>query len=984
MRHSLHAAAAGTLCLLLACLHSTVRGDNFTWSNAPVNQNWNNSSNWVGPAGQIPDDTTDSVFIVGEPANGVDPVLNINTQIRDVSLQSGGDLSTGNQTLVMSGNLSIDGGGTILTVPTLFPNIFNLPNIHAEQLQITNFGTARLQGGIVRSRTSTNISNGGLLRGYGILRHDSISGNVTNSAVISAEGGTLTIEPGLSNTGRFDWDGSELSLTRDPRLLVSTDATLDIRLSPGTDRFSGLISVGNRGTFHVESDWESDFGSTINLIGGLTTADAANITGGDMATFGNLDVVAGTGHVQSFWHGRIGTVRVRPFATLRINDALLDDNDGFSEVLFNFEEESTLRVDGDVTINRQNSTSFDWDGASDTADTMVNGRGVLLEQGLIINTDQLADAHDGTLTLNDGILRVNTLGPWTLGGELIMNDTGLPASFGQPTLRGSPLELDGGLIHVRSTSPLFDQYAAVATDLNIFGGGRIDVDAGSVLNVGGQVTIDATHGAFDIDGVLNLNAPETMPNALGGVNIAGAGLMRVAGRMDVTGNSILTPRLEVDGQVQINPFRILTAGGSASVASAAEIRLDGSRLRGQDVTNHGTVSGSGFVELDGLFSNEGTISAGAAGLTFDGAGNIDLDGVGGVGVINAIDGNLHIVQGIGAVNFRGELNTRLHDFVVHAGGLFNSGTMNLNGGAYRAFDLIQDATLNVGPDFPATIDARSQFHAGSVNQLDADLILAQDAQILAGASFAGTGAIVIPSGSSLILDDAADLGVQLVNVGKVAIGSSPGEARVDAFDQTPAAGAGLLVELGGTLQGAEYDHLVVNGQADLAGILDVSLIDLGSGLFEPAAGDRFQIVSAGSVQGRFDDAFLPPLASDLFWSLRYNAESVELAVRSDYFEADFDENEAVDADDFLTWQRNHPATSGALHSDGDANYNGSIDASDLEVWEGQFGWTGRYSLIQSSAAIQGVPEPTTLAIALLLGMLTTGERRRRAGAVARR
>ncbi len=74
--------------------------------------------------------------------------------------------------------------------------------------------------------------------------------------------------------------------------------------------------------------------------------------------------------------------------------------------------------------------------------------------------------------------------------------------------------------------------------------------------------------------------------------------------------------------------------------------------------------------------------------------------------------------------------------------------------------------------------------------------------------------------------------------------------------------ANLLLEIGGTTAGTEYDQLTVGGSASLAGTLRVSLVDLGSGLFAPQAGNTFDIISAaGGISGQFS-SFLPALARD--------------------------------------------------------------------------------------------------------------------------
>jgi hypothetical protein len=65
--------------------------------------------------------------------------------------------------------------------------------------------------------------------------------------------------------------------------------------------------------------------------------------------------------------------------------------------------------------------------------------------------------------------------------------------------------------------------------------------------------------------------------------------------------------------------------------------------------------------------------------------------------------------------------------------------------------------------------------------------------------------------------------------------------------------------------------------------------------------------------------------------------------------ADFDRDGDIDGQDFLTWQRNLGATS-AIQSEGDADFNGTVDANDLTVWRDAY----------DSPLVVAVPEPTGL------------------------
>ncbi len=85
--------------------------------------------------------------------------------------------------------------------------------------------------------------------------------------------------------------------------------------------------------------------------------------------------------------------------------------------------------------------------------------------------------------------------------------------------------------------------------------------------------------------------------------------------------------------------------------------------------------------------------------------------------------------------------------------------------------------------------------------------------------------------------------------------------------------------------------------------------------------------------------------------------------------ADFDEDGDVDGTDFLTWQQGVSGTAGSGHSMGDANYDGTIDAVDLDVWESQYGSPPPLSTASA------VPEPSTMVLALSAGLALVARRR---------
>jgi len=96
--------------------------------------------------------------------------------------------------------------------------------------------------------------------------------------------------------------------------------------------------------------------------------------------------------------------------------------------------------------------------------------------------------------------------------------------------------------------------------------------------------------------------------------------------------------------------------------------------------------------------------------------------------------------------------------------------------------------------------------------------------------------------------------------GTVSPGNSPGALEVDG-DYSQGAEGTLLIEIAGTESGVTHDLFQVTGTAELAGTLEVALLDG----FQPTAGDTFDILNVVTFVGGFDDLTLPALSGGLVW-----------------------------------------------------------------------------------------------------------------------
>ncbi len=150
-------------------------------------------------------------------------------------------------------------------------------------------------------------------------------------------------------------------------------------------------------------------------------------------------------------------------------------------------------------------------------------------------------------------------------------------------------------------------------------------------------------------------------------------------------------------------------------------------------------------------------------------------------------------------------------------------------------------------------------------------------------------------------------------------------------------GSKLLIELGGVVQGTEYDHVNVKGLISLGGILDVTLLPG----FTPSAGESFDILdfNPGNLSGTFAVINLPSLAGSLTWNTSLLYTTGVLSVVSLTVPGDYNNNGVVDAADYIVWRKTDGTPAG---------YN---------AWRTHFGQTAG----SGSGAIANatVPEPAT-------------------------
>lgn len=195
-----------------------------------------------------------------------------------------------------------------------------------------------------------------------------------------------------------------------------------------------------------------------------------------------------------------------------------------------------------------------------------------------------------------------------------------------------------------------------------------------------------------------------------------------------------------------------------------------------------------------------------------------------------------------------------------------SGTFNYNGG-----------TLNVTGNQVAlnTFVSNSNFTLGSGQTLTAAEGITNNAN---GSFTVGAGATVAAGGLGLVnyglLGGTGTVVGNIISSGNVGPGNSPGTLSITG-NYTQSASGTFTAEIGGLLAGTQYDVLNVSGTAFLDGLLNVSLYDLGSGLFAPQAGNTFDILTADLIQGSFSSLSFAALSDpNLFWRVDYFTDAI--------------------------------------------------------------------------------------------------------------
>ena len=520
-----------------------------------------------------------------------------------------------------------------------------------------------------------------------------------------------------------------------------------------------------------------------------------------------------------------------------------------------------------------------------------------------------------------------------------------------------PLVSEGGVIGVEKTGIGEVEIAGFTSEWTV----NLNSGSSSALTIGqaGQASLSLVGGAkVDVvndDGMGTITTGSTIVaedfNSQGIVTIDGFGSLLNAGDLSVGFYGSATLDAFNRGSVRSTSAAIGAMNGSSGTARFSGL---GTRWINEGDVEVGTIRGNADDEngrgVLGIYS-EARVSIGVPDTspanTAFGSGETNINELGrvelGGGTLLTYDlKNDGLMRGFGTIQatesfligVEGELRNaaatanlreRLYvaDFADASTSIINNGTIESLGGEME-FEPPVENTLEI-----IARDAVMRFNGGLTNSAAGSLTLGGDTTIYLGVPSSGSGIHVLANSEATIVGDL------VFTSGVLALTAGPAAGTLDVIGQ---------IDLGAST------------------ILD---LEYSAGVFAQA-GDTYEILdSTQPISGAFANA---PVDGDTVtddkgnvWEVYYNSGAsvwiTATGLTAPLPTGDFDSDGDVDGADFLSWQMGGSLTSGP--------------AGDLADWQNDYGSI----IIPSTATTSAVPEPSTLALALLT--LACCPRRRR-------
>lgn len=772
---------------------------------------------------------------------GASPVLTLQTGELDLQQELIiAAVAGGSGSLTLQNGVFLDGGlftqyvigdagtGTLVVVGAIFD---------------PGFSSSSIVGRAPGSLGSVTLRGGGLWDPFG----------ATSLLTIGEEGsGTFIVESGSSaisgSTTLGSMPGGSGTL-----LVQGTGSSFDAQSSP--------VWVGGAGT-----------GAVSVLDGASMTAGAVAIASGSSLTVDgstldsmSLDVLGGG--ALSVLNGAVVTAALSPdpLASVLVSGpgSRLDAGASNVPLVAGLVIENDGKLLGQFSLG---SGSYTLDNGAALEGRLSVIGGALTVQGGALLSGGPADVH-----------RVSGTGAVTLANATWLAPTHV--FFGQ-----SATSVQSGGILSSGTASLSQTASVAVAPGGLWNAGALSIAPSASVSVDGDLSIS---GALDLQG--SLDVPTGVVTAatldlLAGSLTLGSGSTLTTGDLSYGGGSLI-----LQGGTLVAPLVLVPAGTALSGHGAlvGEVRTPRSAsvtASGGDLTLGSSTSPLG-VELGGVLDT-GPYTLTLEDASFATLGVLTTVG-GGIlaapnGIALGVGGNL-----VGAGAVQGRVAAALAS-TISASGNFTLGDLGALDGYFS------DGVLAAN-HYTVTLEDRNAAVLGSLTTLGDAIgpgtLAAPNGLLLnPGRNLVGYGLVtadLTTNGSALGegpaptdgleftagVTGAGDFAGNIVFSGTYSPGNSAALVR---FENLALSDSAILeIELGGTQAGSDFDRVEVTGEAALAGILQVELIDG----FVPAPGDLFEFLSATALRGSFGGFSAPTLGNGLRLALTSTSQSASLVVR---------------------------------------------------------------------------------------------------------
>jgi Tol biopolymer transport system component len=936
---------------LAVCLIETVRAAAPIKLNVPFGPGQNVTTASV----QISPDSSRVLYLADQDADNVFEIFSVPIG-GGTHVQLNGTLATGGDVLINGLDISPDGSRVVYYADQTTDEVFEVFSVP-------------LSGGIATKLNGTlpvsgDVSNAGLQfnsSGSLVLYHaDQTTDEVFEVFSVNSAGGTpVKLNGALVASGdtqstdlQFSPNGSRVIYLADQTtdevfeifsvpsgggsaiklndtLVASGDVTAQ-RISPDSSRVLYLADQSTDEVFEIFSV-PATGGTPVKLSGAMGAGGDVSTAGLQFSPNGNHVVYFADQNADNvnelFSVPSAGGTAVKLNATLVTNgdvgsNGILISPDS-SRVVYTADQDAdnvfeifSVPIAGGTPVKLNGSMVANGDVAVAPAGRAISPDGSRVVYVADQDTDEVLEVFSVPIA---GGTPVKLNGPMATGGDVQTNGLSFSPN-GSRLLYAADQETDG-------LAELFMVPVAGGTPVRINGPMAI---GGGVATSGGQFTPDGNRVVYvaqqDTAGTAELYSRIIRLHSTTG------------GSWDTPGNWDFGVAPDEVMEVILDASVNTTATGNSIVRDVFELRVGGgvgtstltlddgaliNALNGLTIASGGVIRGDGQIVGSTDTINEGELRAGTGDRLELFVPNLSNNNT--IEVIGSTE-NLAEIEFSGNVFNRDDVGliTGQNALMRFQGGLANEGALAIGFGASSIIgDIENNGEIVVSGGGNAT------FYDDVIQ--NKDLVVSQVGVTTSVAVFFGafTGSGGSSGGGDIFFE------------GDLQPGNSPASVT---FENNVSLGnsATTEIEIAGLSAGTEHDQIEVIGDLVLNGDLNVTLLDG----FSPELGDSFDILNWSSLTGTFDTINLPLLGSGLSWNLSqlYTAGILEIGLGGD-----FDHDGDIDGRDFLIWQRGGSPI--------------ALSATDLVDWQANYG-AG-----QLTAESVAVPEPGSLMLVTIMGMV---------------